>query len=118
MTKKGPPMTRSLVLCLTLTMLSACATLVPSRYPEYQQLLVTQRWDSIYVRTQYAALSLGLQITSTQDTAHTFTAKRPTGQEVTVTIAPSGFGYLVTFKGTPAHDVTDVVRAYQQTTVF
>ena len=111
-------MTRSLVLCLTLTMLSACATLVPSRYPEYQQLLVTQRWDSIYVRTQYAALSLGLQITSTQDTAHTFTAKRPTGQEVTVTIAPSGFGYLVTFKGTPAHDVTDVVRAYQQTTVF
>jgi hypothetical protein len=111
-------MTRSLVLCLTLTILSACATLVPSDHRDYQQLLVTQRWDTLYVRTQYAALSLGLQITSTQDTAHTFTAKRPTGQEVTVTIAPSGFGYLVTFKGTPAHDVTDVVRAYQQTTVF
>ena len=111
-------MTRVLVLCLTITMLSACATLVPSRYPEYQQLLVTQRWDSIYVRTRYAAQSLGLQITSTQDTAHTFTAKRPTGQDVTVTIAPAGFGYLVTFKGTPAHDVTDVVQAYQQTTAF
>jgi hypothetical protein len=118
MTKKGPPMTRFLVLFLTLTMLSACATLVPGGRPDSQQLLVTQRWDSIYVRTQYAALSLGLQITSTQDTAHIFTAKRPTGQEVTVTIAPSGFGYLVTFKGTPAHDVTDVVRAYQQTTAF
>jgi hypothetical protein len=111
-------MTRFLVLCLTLTMLSACATLVPSAHRDYQQLLVTQRWDSIYVRTQYAALSLGLQITNTQDTAHTFTAKRPTGQEVTVTIAPAGLGYLVTFKGTPAHDVTDVVRAYQQTTAF
>ena len=111
-------MTRCLVLCLTLTLLSACATLVPSRYPDSQQLLVTQRWDAIYVRTQYAALSVGLQITSTHDTAHTFTAKRPTGQEVTVTIAPSGFGYLVTCKGTPAHDVTDVVRAYQQTTAF
>ena len=111
-------MTRFLVLCLTLTMLSACATLDPSGHPDYQQLLVTQRWDSIYVRTQYAALSVGLQITRTHDTAHTFTAKRPTGQEVTVTIAPSGCGYLVTFKGTPAHDVTDVVRAYQQTTAF
>ena len=109
-------MTRSLVLCLTLTMLSACAAL--GVRPDYQQLLVTQRWDAIYVRTQYAALSLGLQITSTQDTAHTFTAKRPTGQEVTVTIAPAGLGYLVTFKGTPAHDVTDVVQAYQQTTAF
>ena len=111
-------MTRFLVLCLTLTMLSACATLDPSGHPDYQQLLVTQRWDSIYVRTQYAALSVGLQITSTNDAAHTFTAKRPTGHDVTVTIAPSGLGYLVTFKGTPAHDVTDVVRAYQQTTAF
>ena len=91
---------------------------VPSCKADYQQFLVTQRWDTIYVRAQYAALSLGLQITSTQDTAHTFTAKRPTGQEVMVIIAPSGFGYLVTFKGTPAHDVTDVVRAYQQTTAF
>src|SRR5262245_21806214 len=111
-------MTHSLVLYLPLTMLSACATLDPSGRPEYQHLLVTQRWDSIYVRNQYAALSVGLQITSTQDSAHTFTAKRPTGQEVTVTIAPSGLGYLVTFKGTPAHDVTDVVRSYQQTTAF
>ena len=111
-------MTRSLVLGLTLTLLSACATLVPSAHRDYQQLLVTQRWDTIYVRARYAALSLGLQITSTQDAAHTFTAKRPTGQEVTVTIAPSGLGYLVTFKGTPAHDVTDIVRAYQQTTAF
>ena len=111
-------MTRSLVLGLTLTLLSACATLVPSAHRDYQQLLVTQRWDSIYVRTRYAALSLGLQITSTQDTAHTFTAKRPTGQEVTVTIAPAGLGYLVTFTETPAHDVTDVVQAYQQTTAF
>jgi hypothetical protein len=109
-------MTRSLVLFLTLTMLSACAAL--GGRPDSQQLLVTQRWDAIYVRTQYTALSLGLQITSAQDTAHIFTAKRPTGQEVTVTIAPSGLGYLVTFKGTPAHDVTDVVRAYQQTTAF
>ena len=42
-----------------------------------------------------------------------FTAKRPTGEQVTVTIAPSGFGNLITFVGTPPHDVTDVVRAYQ-----
>ena len=111
-------MTRSLVLCLTLTILSACATLVPSAHRDYQQFLITQRWDSIYVRTQYAALSVGLQITSTHDTAHTFTAKRPTGQEVTLTIAPSGFGYLVTFQGTPGDDVTDVVRVYRQTTAF
>jgi hypothetical protein len=111
-------MTRSLVLFLILTMLSACATLGPSGRPDYQRLLVTQRWDTIYLRAQYATLSVGLQITSTHDTAHIFTAKRPTGQEVTLTIAPSGFGYLVTFKGTPAHDVTDVVRAYQQTTAF
>jgi hypothetical protein len=111
-------MTRHLVLFLMLTTLSACATLVPSEHRDYQQLLVTQRWDTIYVRAQHAALGLGLQITRTQDTAHTFTAKRPMGQEVTVTIVPSGFGYLVTFKGTPAHDVTDVVQAYQQTTAF
>jgi hypothetical protein len=111
-------MTRSLVLGLTLTLLSACATLVPSAHRDYQQLFVTQRWDTIYVRARYATLSLGLQITSTQDIAHTFTAKRPRGQDVTVTIAPAGLGYLVTFKGTPAHDVTDVVQAYQQTTAF
>jgi hypothetical protein len=111
-------MTRSLVLFLTLTMLGACATLGPSGRPDYQRLLVTQRWDTIYLRAQFATLSLGMQITSTHPTAHTFTAKRPTGQEVTVTIAPSGFGYLVTFQGTPAHDVTDVVRAYQQSMAF
>jgi len=105
-------MVRSLWLLLTLTVLSACTTLVSGR-PDYQQLLVTQSWDMIYVRAQRAALLSGLQIVSTQDVAHTFTAKRPGGEEVTVVIVPSGFGYLVTFKGMPAHDVTDVVRAYQ-----
>ena len=50
------------------------------------------------------------------DTAHIFTAKRPaSGEEVTITIAPSGMGCLLTFQGTPPHDVTDLVRAYQRT---
>jgi hypothetical protein len=118
MTKKGRAMTRRLfLLCMCLS-LSACATLVPSAHRDYQHLLVTQRWDTVYIRAQHAALGLGLQITSTQDTVHTFTAKRPTGEEVSVTIVPSGLGYLVTFKGTPAHDVTDVMRAYQQAGLF
>ena len=57
-----------------------------------------------------------LHIVRTQDTAHIFTAKRPaSGEEVTVTIAPSGMGCLITFQGTPPHDVTDLVRAYQRT---
>jgi hypothetical protein len=105
-------MGRYLLLGLTLTVLSACTTLVSGR-PDSQQLLVTQSWDMTYIRAQRAALLAGLQIVSTQDIAHTFTAKRPGGEEVTVSIAPSGFGYLVTFKGAPTHDVTDVVRAYQ-----
>src|SRR5215510_6327864 len=118
MTQKGRAMTRRLfLLCLCLS-LSACATLEPSAHRAYQQLLVTQRWDTAYIRAQHAALGLGLQITSTQDTMHTFTAKRPTGEDVRVTIVPSGLGYLVTFQGTPAHDVTDVIQAYQHAGVF
>ena len=72
---------------LTLIVLSACATLVTGR-PEYQQLLVTQRYDAAYIRAQAVAVGLGLHIVRTQDTAHIFTAKRPaSGEEVTVTIA-------------------------------
>ena len=86
------------------------------RRPEYQQLLVTQRYEAAYIRAQAVAVGLGLQIVRTQDTAHIFTAKRPaSGEEVTVTIAPSGMGCLITFQGTPPHDVTDLVRAYQRT---
>jgi hypothetical protein len=107
-------MRRLLTVVLLLGSLSACATLVPSQHTDYQQLLVTQRLDAAYGRAQAVAVALGLQVVSTHDTAHIFTAKRPTGQQVTVTVAPSGFGCLVTFVGTPAHDVTDVVQAYQQ----
>jgi uncharacterized protein YceK len=76
-------MRRSLLVFLTLIVLSACATLVTGR-PEYQQLLVTQRYDAAYIRAQAVAVGLGLQIVRTQDTAHIFTAKRPaSGEEVT-----------------------------------
>ena len=81
------------------SVLSACATLVTGR-PEYQQLLVTQRYDAAYIRAQAVAVGLGLHIVQTHDTAHIFTAKRPaSGEEVTVTIAPSGMGCLITFQG-------------------
>ena len=106
-------MRRYVVLLLTLTAVSACATSLTRGRPDYQQLLVTQRFDAAYIRVQHVAFALGLQVASTQDPAHIFTAKRPTGEQVTVTIAPSGFGNLITFVGTPPHDVTDVVRAYQ-----
>ena len=103
-------MRRSLLVFLPLLVLSACATLVTGR-PEYQQLLVTQRYDAAYLRAQAVAVGLGLHIVRTQDQAHIFTAKRPaSGEEVTVTIAPSGMGCLLTFQGTPPHDVTDLVR--------
>src|SRR5215510_9908826 len=69
-------MRRSLLVFLTLIVLSACATLVTGR-PEYQQLLVTQRYDAAYLRAQAVAVGLGLQIIRTQDSAHIFTAKRP-----------------------------------------
>jgi len=106
-------MRRSLLVCLTLIGLSACATLVTGR-PEYQQLLVTQRYDAAYIRAKAVAVGLGFQIVQTHDTARSFTAKRPaSGEEITVTIAPSGMGCLITFQGTPPHDVTDLVRAYQ-----
>jgi hypothetical protein len=104
-----------LLVFLPLLVLSACATLVTGR-PEYQQLLVTQRYEAAYLRAQAVAVGLGLQIVRTQDQAHIFTAKRPaSGEEVTITIAPSGMGCLITFQGTPPHDVTDLVRAYQRT---
>ena len=92
-------MRRHVVLLLTLTALSACATSRTRGRPDYQQLLVMQRWDTAYLRAQHVAVALGLQIASTHDPAHIFTAKRPTGEQVTVTIAPSGFGLLVTFVG-------------------
>jgi len=112
---KGGRMRRSLLVFLTLLGLSACATLVTGR-PEYQQVLVTQRYEAAYLRAQAVAVGLGLQIVRTQDQAHIFTAKRPaSGEEVTITIAPSGMGCLITFQGAPPHDVTDLVRAYQRT---
>ena len=84
-------MGRSLLVFLTLIVLSACATLVTGR-PEYQQLLVAQRYDAAYIRAQAVAVGLGLHIVRTQDTAHIFTAKRPaSGEEVTVTVAPLGW---------------------------
>ena len=108
-------MRRLLLVCLTLIGLSACATLVTGR-PEYQQLLITQRYDAAYIRAKAVAAGLGFQIVQTHDTARIFTAKRPgSGEEVTVTIAPSGMGCLITFQGTPPHDVTDLVRAYRGT---
>jgi hypothetical protein len=108
-------MRRALLVVLTLLGLSACATLVTGR-PEYQQVLVTQRYEAAYLRAQAVAVGLGLQIVRTQDQAHIFTAKRPaSGEEVTITIAPSGMGCLITFQGAPPHDVTDLVRAYQRT---
>jgi hypothetical protein len=109
-------MRRFVVLLFLLTAVSACTTSIVSGRPDYQQLLVTQRLDGAYVRAQFAAVVLGLQIASAQDTAHIFTARRPTGEQVTVTIVPSGFGCLVTFVGTPPHDVTDIARTYQQST--
>ena len=106
---------RRLLVVFPLLALSACATLVTGR-PEYQQLQITQRYEAAYLRAQAVAFGLGLQIVQTHDQAHTFTAKRPaSGEEVTVTIAPAGMAYLVTFQGTPPHDVTDLVRAYART---
>ena len=88
--RKGSPMRRYVVLLLTLTAVSACATSLTRGRPDYQQLLVTQRFDAAYIRVQHVAVALGLQIASTQDPAYIFTAKRPTGEQVTVTIAPLG----------------------------
>jgi len=62
-------MRRSLLVVLTLIVLSACATLVTGR-PEYQQLLVTERYEAAYIRAQAVAIGPGLQIVRTQDTAH------------------------------------------------
>jgi len=108
-------MRRALLVVLPLIGLSACATLVTGR-PEYQQVQVTQHQEAAYRRAQAVAAGLGFQIVQTYDQAHTFTAKRPaSGEEVTVTLAPAGMSYLVTFQGTPPHDVTDLVRAYQRT---
>ena len=89
-------MRRSLLVFLTLLVLSACATLVTGR-PAYQQLLVTERYEAAYIRAQAVAVGLGFHIVRTHDTAHIFTAKRPaSGEEVTVTIAPSGICLLYT----------------------
>jgi hypothetical protein len=105
-------MRRSLLVFLTVIVLSACATLVTGR-PEYQQLLVTERYDAAYIRARAVAVGLGLHIVRTQDTARIFTAKRPaSGEEVTVTIAPSGMGCLITFQGTPLHDVTHIPHPF------
>ena len=54
-------MRRSLLVFLALIVLSACATLVTGR-PEYQQLLVTERYDAAYIRAQAVAVGLGLHI--------------------------------------------------------
>src|SRR5215470_11606665 len=104
-------MRRALLGFLTLIVLSACATLVTGR-PEYQQLLVTQRYEAAYIRAQAVAVGLGLQIVRTQDTAHIFTAKRPaSGEEVTGTVGLSGMQFFIPFQETPPHDETDLVPA-------
>src|SRR5215471_20447213 len=54
-------MRRLLLVCLTLIVLSACATLVTGQ-PEYQQLLITQRYDAAYIRAKAVAAGLGLQV--------------------------------------------------------
>ena len=81
---------------------------------DYQKLLVSQEWDAAYVRAQHACLAQGLQMVSTQDAAHSFTVQRPTGEQITVVVQPGLSPRAVSFTGTPAHDVSDVVRAYQQ----
>lgn len=97
-------------------LLSACAMAVPSENTSRRELMVSQGRDTAYGRAQRAALSLGLTITQHADAAWLFTAARPTGESVVVTIKLNGLGCLVTFEGRPAHDVSDMVRAYQQQT--
>lgn len=106
-------MSRSFLLFLALTCSACTATLHTGRL-DHQKLLVSQEWDTAYVRAQQACLTHGLQIISTQDTAHAFTVQRTTGERVTVVVAPGLSPRAISFTGIPAHDVSDVVQAYQQ----
>lgn len=106
-------MQRLLLLSLLL-MLSACTATLRTDRADVQKLLVSQSWDSAYVRAQHATLGLGLQMVSTQDAAHSFTAQRPTGERITVVVEPGLSPRAISFTGTPAHDVSDVVQAYQR----
>ena len=105
---------RTLVVLLLLT-LTACATLVNSDRMDRKELLTSQTLDGAYARAQRAAMQMGLHTTETHDTAWAFTARRPTGEIVQVTVQRTGIGTIVTMQGLPAHDVSDLVTAYQHT---
>jgi hypothetical protein len=105
---------RRAVLLLPVLILSACATSLTPHTPAHQALFVAGGWDGAYVRTQQAVLRAGLQITTTQETAHSLTAVRPTGETVVVIITRSLVGNQVIIEGRPPHDVRDIVAAIKQ----
>jgi len=104
---------RGCVLLVLLT-LGACATTVPRWRFDAQELVVPQAPETAYGRAQQAALRLGMQITERYDLTHVFAASRPTGERVEVSVQRFVLGALVTISSSPAHDVSDLITAYQR----
>ena len=105
-------MVRAGVLLLVF-LLTHCTMAVPSATPGSAELLVSQHLDTAYARIQRATVALGLETVRTQDSARILTVRRPTGAQVTISVQPLGLSTLLRVTGTPPHDVSDVVRAYQ-----
>ena len=99
-----------MVLVMSLT---HCATVGPQKTAGQQELIVTQHVEQAYARAVRAALHVGMTITYDSPTGLVFTATRPTGEQVMVEVQRLALANLVTISGTPAHDVSDVARAYQ-----
>jgi hypothetical protein len=92
-----------------------CAGLhAPTDRPHAQELRVLDSWDTAYVKAQHACLAVQLTIATNQDVAHSFTCQRPTGERITVVALPGPLYRAVRFIGSPAHDVSDLVAAYQR----
>jgi hypothetical protein len=101
-------------LCLVLLLLCVgCTMAVPSETPGYAELLVSQHLDTAYARVQRTTATLGLETVRTQDAARIVTVRRPTGEQLTISVQPLGLSTLIAIRSTPASDVSDVVRAYQ-----
>ena len=98
--------------------LTACTMQVPSGRPDQQEVLVPVKREQAFIRAQHAAMTLGLQIQNSQETATMFTALRPTGERLTVMVSDLGIGALVSVAGTPPHDVGDLIKAYQAQTLY
>jgi hypothetical protein len=110
-------MNRSILLGLLSlgAILSGCPALhAPTDRPHAQELRVLDSWDAAYVKAQHACLAIEFSIATVQDAAHSFTCQRPTGEKITVVALAGPLYRAVRFVGSPAHDVSDLVAAYQR----